>query len=450
MGFTRFSLYWSDDYSDEHGWKLEPGEDQIERQLDKDGQKFWKATPGLGTEPEGRPKANLAWARFFGIQTSHLSYLLERSDNDSSGRGGASVPWDKCFHIVWHNWNWYYYDDPGAGVGLGTHTLHHGRGGMDGIRFSISNDGRVKLRNGRYPLARLLIETATQLGVRDKVDIDVDQAVNVCRMVPRINKYTINGYARPAFYLDGRSLKVPGQECRVVFHCICAEFDESVEPNNKSLLVVPERRIPHACGPVTTKWLGDFCFASISYEWALKNGYDGAAFFDTKGNFVDTTVANGLLIVTGEKTIYHSDSDDMIIGFMFGAAKQFLAEEGYTMVFTPIPWTLVKKCDSMITTGTAANFSSVRRITIPETSYDRKINKVLDEHYFSEEANNKILNYLNARMEAYESMSESEQEAVMATHVPGYPPTTFYGWPEDKVFNHDLLVNTASPKCALF
>ena len=443
MGFTQFSRYWSDDYSDEHGWKLAPEEDQIERQVDLDGKKFWKAMPGLGTEPHGVPKANLAWARFFGIQISHLNYLLERSDNDSSGPG-TTVPWDQCYHVVWHNWNWYYYDDPGAGIGLGTHTLHYGRGGLDGVRFSISADGRVRLRNGHYPIKRLLVETASQLGLKDKVDVSVDEGVAICRMVPRINRITINGYARPGFYMDGRTLKVPGQECRIVFYCICIEFDENVEPDNKRLLVVPERRIPHACGPVTTKWPGDFCFSSISYDWALKNGYDGAAFFDIKGNFVDTTVANGLLFVTAKKIVYHSDSNDMILGFMFGVAKQFLTEAGYEVVFTTIPWALVKQCDAMITTGTAANFSTVKSITIPEASYDRKINKVLDQHHFSEEANAEIIDYLNARIEAYDNMSELEQEEAMATHVPGYPPHTIYGWPEGRVFNRELLGDGSS------
>ena len=176
-----------------------------------------------------------------------------------------------------------------ATVHVLTHTMHYGSGVFEGIRAYPTSRGVAVFRLGDH--IRRLFASAKVFMI--DVPFTVDQIIEACRQVVRVNGMHDGCYIRPLVYLGYGEMGLNPLPCPVNVSVAAWPWgtylgDEGVANGVSSKISSWRRHDPNAV-PTAAKGTGMYVNSSLAKVEALKAGYDEAILLAPNGKVSECT-----------------------------------------------------------------------------------------------------------------------------------------------------------------
>ncbi len=216
-----------------------------------------------------------------------------------------------------------------ARVHVLTHTMHYGSGVFEGIRAYPTSSGAAVFRL-RDHVERLFASARVFL---IDVPFSVDEVVDACRQVVRVNGLDGGCYIRPLVYLGYGEMGLNPLPCPVNVSVAAWPWgtylgDEGVA-NGVSVKISSWRRHDPNAVPTAAKGTGMYVNSSLAKVEALQAGYDEAILLTSDGRVSECTGEN--LFVVRDGVLFTPPTSDAgaLDGITQDTIETFAADLGY-------------------------------------------------------------------------------------------------------------------------
>ena len=265
-----------------------------------------------------------------------------------------------------------------------THTLHYGTGAFEGIRAYKTPSGPAVFRL-REHIERLMRSCKILM---IPMSYSVDELVEACVEVVRVNDLADGCYLRPLVYLGYGEMGINPLNCPVNVAIAAWPWgtylgDDGVANGVRMKISSWRRHDPNAM-PTAAKGTGMYINSSLAKVEAIKAGYDEAIMLAPDGKIAECTGEN-LFIVKGNKLITpHVADAGTLEGITQNTVETIATDLGYEVAYESLIRTDLYLADEAFLTGTAAE-------VVPISSVDDRlvgdgrpgpITKKIQETYF--------------------------------------------------------------------
>jgi branched-chain amino acid aminotransferase len=241
-----------------------------------------------------------------------------------------------------------------AKVHILTHTMHYGSGVFEGIRAYKTPHG-VAIFRLRDHIERLF---ASAKVLMIEVPFTLDQVVEACRQVVKVNGLHDGCYLRPIVYLGYGEMGLNPLPCPVnvaVAAWPWASYlgDEGVANGVKVKVSSWQRHDPNAV-PTAAKSTGMYLNSSLAKVEALKAGYDEAILLAPDGHVSECTGENLFIVRDGTLVTPPSSDAGALDGITQRSVETIATDLGYGLEHQALIRTDLYLADEAFLTGTAA------------------------------------------------------------------------------------------------
>lgn len=266
-----------------------------------------------------------------------------------------------------------------------THSLHYGMGVFEGIRAYPTSEGVAVFRL-RDHIVRLL--NSAKIFMMD-VPYGVDELVEACLEVVRVNGLTDGCYIRPLIYLGYGEMGLNPLPCSVNVAIAAWPWgtylgDDGVANGVRMKVSSWRRHDPNAM-PTAAKGTGMYINSSLAKVEAIKAGYDEAIMLAPDGKVSECTGENLFIIEDGKITTPHVSHAGTLAGITQATVETIACDLGYEVNYEPLIRTDLYIAEEAFLTGTAAE-------VVPIASVDDRmigdgkpgpVTKRIQETYFA-------------------------------------------------------------------
>jgi branched-chain amino acid aminotransferase len=243
-----------------------------------------------------------------------------------------------------------------------THTLHYGMGVFEGIRAYPTADG-VAIFRLREHISRLL--DSAKIFMMD-VPYDVDQLVEACREIVRVNELTDGCYLRPLVYLGYGEMGLNPLPCSVNVAIAAWPWgtylgDDGLNNGVRMKISSWRRHDPNAM-PTAAKGTGMYINSSLAKVEALKAGYDEAIMLAPDGKVSECTGENLFVINDGKLTTPHISYAGTLQGITQSTVESIATDLGLEVSYEPLIRTDLYLAEEAFLTGTAAEVVPIQSV----------------------------------------------------------------------------------------
>jgi branched-chain amino acid aminotransferase len=243
-----------------------------------------------------------------------------------------------------------------------THTLHYGMGVFEGIRAYPTADG-VAIFRLREHISRLL--DSAKIFMMD-VPYDVDQLVEACREIVRVNELTDGCYLRPLVYLGYGEMGLNPLPCSVNVAIAAWPWgtylgDDGLNNGVRMKISSWRRHDPNAM-PTAAKGTGMYINSSLAKVEALKAGYDEAIMLAPDGKVSECTGENLFVINDGKLTTPHISYAGTLQGITQSTVETIATDLGLEVSYEPLIRTDLYLAEEAFLTGTAAEVVPIQSV----------------------------------------------------------------------------------------
>jgi branched-chain amino acid aminotransferase len=257
-------------------------------------------------------------------------------------------------------------DWDGANVHVLTHSLHYGSGAFEGIRAYPTKRG-VAIFRLRDHIERLV--RSCKILMID-CPFSVDEMVEACKEVVRVNALDEGCYLRPIVYLGYgemglNPLPSPVNVAIAAWPWGTYLGDEGVANGVRTKISSWQRHDPNAV-PTAAKSTGAYVNSSLAKVEAIKAGYDEAILLAPDGKVSECTGEN--LFIVHDGVIYsplHSDQGSLE-GITGESIERIAADQGVEVRYETLIRSDLYLADEAFLTGTAAE-------VVPISSVDDRV-----------------------------------------------------------------------------
>ncbi|MGH9045932.1 MAG: branched-chain amino acid transaminase [Acidimicrobiales bacterium] len=272
-----------------------------------------------------------------------------------------------------------------AKVHVLTHTMHYGSGVFEGIR-AYKTSGGVAVFRLREHIERLF---ASAKILMIDVPFTLEQLIDACREVVRVNGLHDGCYLRPIIYLGYGEMGLNPLPCPVNVSVAAWPWasylgDEGVANGVRVKVSSWRRHDPNAV-PTASKSSGMYLNSSLAKVEALKAGYDEAILLAPDGHVSECTGEN-LFIIRDQTLITPPSSDSGALdGITQRSVETIAADLGYGISHEAIIRTDLYTADEAFLTGTAAEVVPICSVDDREVGNGRPgpITKEIQQTYFA-------------------------------------------------------------------
>lgn len=253
-----------------------------------------------------------------------------------------------------------------ANVHILTHSLHYGSGAFEGIRAYPTERG-VAIFRLRDHIKRLV--RSCRILMID-CPFSVDEMVDACKEVVRVNELNDGCYLRPIVYLGYgemglNPLPSPVNVAIAAWPWGTYLGDEGVANGVRTKVSSWQRHDPNAV-PTAAKSTGAYINSSLAKVEAIKAGYDEAILLAPDGKVSECTGENLFIVSNG--TIFtplHSDQGSLE-GITGQTVERIAADQGVEVRYEALIRSDLYLADEAFLTGTAAE-------VVPISSVDDRV-----------------------------------------------------------------------------
>jgi branched-chain amino acid aminotransferase len=243
-----------------------------------------------------------------------------------------------------------------------THTLHYGSGVFEGIRAYPTKNGVAVFRLGDH--IRRLFASAKVFMI--DVPFTVEQVVEACREVVRVNNMSDGCYLRPLVYLGYGEMGLNPLPCPVNVSVACWPWgtylgDEGVANGVSMKISSWQRHDPNAV-PTAAKGTGMYINSSLAKVEALKAGYDEAILLAPDGSVSECTGENLFIVRDGALITPPTSEAGALEGITQDSVETIARDLGYEVRYEAIIRTDLYLADEAFLTGTAAEVVPIRAV----------------------------------------------------------------------------------------
>ena len=249
-----------------------------------------------------------------------------------------------------------------ATVHVLTHTMHYGSGVFEGIRAYPTARGVAVFRL-RDHIVRLFASAHVFL---IDVPFTVEQIVDACRDVVRVNGLDDGCYLRPIVYLGYGEMGLNPLPCPV--HVAVAAWpwgtylgDEGVTNGVRMKISSWRRHDPNAV-PTAAKGTGMYVNSSLAKVEALNAGYDEAILLAPDGNVSECTGENLFIVRDGRLVTPPTSDAGALRGITQSSVETIARDLGHEVVYEQLIRTDLYAADEAFLTGTAAEVVPIRSV----------------------------------------------------------------------------------------
>ncbi len=243
-----------------------------------------------------------------------------------------------------------------------THTLHYGMGVFEGIRAYPTADGVAVFRL-REHIVRLL--NSAKIFMMD-VPYDVDELVEACREIVRVNELNDGCYLRPLVYLGYGEMGLNPLPCSVNVAIAAWPWgtylgDDGLNNGVRMKISSWRRHDPNAM-PTAAKGTGMYINSSLAKVEALKAGYDEAIMLAPDGKVSECTGENLFVINDGRLTTPHISHAGTLEGITQSTVETIAKDLGLEVTYEPLIRTDLYLAEEAFLTGTAAEVVPIQSV----------------------------------------------------------------------------------------
>ncbi len=247
-----------------------------------------------------------------------------------------------------------------------THTLHYGTGAFEGIRAYKTPSGPAVFRL-REHIERLMRSCKILM---IPMSYSVDELVEACVEVVRVNDLADGCYLRPLVYLGYGEMGINPLNCPVNVAIAAWPWgaylgDHGIENGVRMKVSSWVRHAPNAM-PTSSKTVGGYVNSTLAKVEAIKSGYDEAIMLGPDGRISECTGEN-LFLVRGGRVVTPPPSE---AGALHGITQHSVItiahDLGYKVSFEALRRDDLYIAEEAFLTGTAAE-------VVPIYSVDERV-----------------------------------------------------------------------------
>jgi branched-chain amino acid aminotransferase len=245
-----------------------------------------------------------------------------------------------------------------ANISIMTHAFNYGTGCFEGIR-GYWNDEQHQLFLFRIrDHYQRLVTSGRILGM--KSPHTVDEMCEITAELVRRNDYHEDCYIRPLLYKGSSIVGVRMHNLEDHFSIFTTSFGKYIEaPDGCRCCTSSYRRIDDNSIPARAKVTGGYVNSALAKTEAQLNGFDEAIMLTHDGHVCEGSGEN-IFIVSGDKLITPSTSDNILVGITRAAVMQIAKDElGIETLERSIDRSELYGADECFMTGTAAEITPV-------------------------------------------------------------------------------------------
>jgi branched-chain amino acid aminotransferase len=272
-----------------------------------------------------------------------------------------------------------------ATVHVLTHTMHYGSGVFEGIRAYPTSRGVAVFR--LHDHIRRLFASAKIFMI--DIPYTIEEVMEACRAVVRVNGLTDGCYLRPLVYLGYGEMGLnpllsPVNVAVAAWPWGTYLGDEGVT-NGVSVKVSSWRRHDPNAVPTAAKGTGMYANSSLAKVEALKAGYDEAILLARNGDVSECTGENIFIVRDGKILTPPTSDAGALDGITQDSVETIAGDLGYEVHHEAIIRTDLYLADEAFLTGTAAEVVPIRAVDDRPVGAGRPgpITKEIQEVYFS-------------------------------------------------------------------
>ena len=235
-----------------------------------------------------------------------------------------------------------------------THTLHYGTGAFEGIRAYRTAQGPAVFRL-REHIARLM--RSCKILMMD-VPFTLDQLVDACVEVVRVNDLADGCYLRPLVYLGYGEMGINPLNCPVNVAIAAWPWgaylgDHGLENGVRMKVSSWLRHAPNSM-PTASKTVGGYVNSTLAKVEAIKAGYDEAIMLGPDGRISECTGENLFVVREGLIISPPPSEAGALTGITQHSVVTIAKDLGYEVSFEALRRDDLYIADEAFLTGTAA------------------------------------------------------------------------------------------------
>jgi branched-chain amino acid aminotransferase len=265
-----------------------------------------------------------------------------------------------------------------------THTLHYGSGVFEGVRAYPTDRGPAIFRL-REHIDRLFVSASIFL---IEVPFSVEEIMEACREIVRVNDLHDGCYLRPLVYLGYGEMGLNPLPCTVNVSVAAWPWgtylgDDGVANGVRMKISSWQRHDPNAV-PTAAKGTGMYVNSSLAKVEALKAGYDEAILLAPDGNVSECTGENIFIVRNGKILTPPSSDSGALEGITQKSVEAIARDIGHEVEYHQLIRTDLYTAEEAFLTGTAAEVVPIQSVDdrIVGQGKPGPITKQIQEIYF--------------------------------------------------------------------
>jgi branched-chain amino acid aminotransferase len=265
-----------------------------------------------------------------------------------------------------------------------THTLHYGSGVFEGVRAYPTDRGPAIFRL-REHIERLFVSASIFL---IEVPFSVEEIMEACREIVRVNDLHDGCYLRPLVYLGYGEMGLNPLPCTVNVSVAAWPWgtylgDDGVANGVRMKISSWQRHDPNAV-PTAAKGTGMYVNSSLAKVEALKAGYDEAILLAPDGNVSECTGENIFIVRNGKILTPPSSDSGALEGITQKSVEAIARDIGHEVEYHQLIRTDLYTAEEAFLTGTAAEVVPIQSVDdrIVGQGKPGPITKQIQEIYF--------------------------------------------------------------------
>lgn len=272
-----------------------------------------------------------------------------------------------------------------AKVHVLTHTLHYGTGVFEGIRAYKNASGVAVFRLEDH--IRRLFDSAQILSV--EVPYSVEELVDACCAVVRVNEMRDGCYLRPLVYLGYGEMGLNPLHCPVNVSIAAwpwgTYLGEEALARGVSVKISSWRRHDPNAMPTASKGVGMYVNSSLAKVEAVRAGYDEAVLLTPDGRVSECSGENIFVVRAGVLSTPPTSEAGTLPGITQSSIEALAQDAGIEVRHETLIRSDLYTADEAFLTGTAAEVTPIRAVDDREVGdgHPGPVTKDLQRAYFS-------------------------------------------------------------------
>jgi branched-chain amino acid aminotransferase len=235
-----------------------------------------------------------------------------------------------------------------------THTLHYGTGAFEGIRAYKTPSGPAVFRLREH--IERLVRSCKILMI--PLSYSVDELVDACVEVVRVNDLSNGCYLRPLVFLGYGEMGINPLNCPVNVAIAAWPWgaylgDHGLENGVRMKISSWVRHAPNAM-PTASKTVGGYVNSTLAKVEAIKAGYDEAIMLGPDGRISECTGENLFVVRDGVLVTPPPSEAGALSGITLNSVVTIAHDLGYEVRFEALRRDDLYVADEAFLTGTAA------------------------------------------------------------------------------------------------